>query len=121
MSLVAFLGLPCAWPEEAFKVPAGNYVRVSYIPNIVTRRALRGSDAHRRLMLVQVDVFVATPQDAAVGIELAGKVAEHFPADYKMRYSGTTVRVRQAPSPAQALPGTGHTQYPVMIDLETLQ
>jgi hypothetical protein len=117
---VAAMSLPVAWPNESFVKPEGNYLRVTHVPNTNQRRSLRGADAHRRLSLLQIDVFGKKNLDASVSTELAGRVATYFPADFVMVLNGVRTRVVKAPDVAQSLPGDTHVQTPVMIQLECL-
>lgn len=110
--------LPIAWPNESFTKPSGGYLRVTWIPNINRRLFLNGSDPHQRLSLLQVDVFAKKNQDAAVALEIAGKVAAHFPADLRMSAYGVTARVTKAPEVAQPIDDATHVMVPVTISIE---
>lgn len=48
------------------------------------RLFLNGSDPHQRLGFLQLDVFGKKNENTAVTVEVAGKIAAHFPADLKM-------------------------------------
>lgn len=112
--------LPVNYPNEAFTPPATGYLRVTWIPN-TTRRLFTGSTApHERLGLLQIDVMAKLNQNAAVAMEIAGIVAEHFPADLRMTAHGVTCRVTKAPSVAMPMPGDAFLQVPVTISVEAL-
>lgn len=105
---------PIAWPNEATP-QAGIYLRVSHVPNVVTRRQVGTEGAHDRIGLLLIDVFEKKDRDAAVATEVAGLVAEHFRTDLDLRYGDITVRISAAPSTAQALATDTHWQVPVTI------
>jgi len=110
--------LPIAWPNESFTPPSSGYLRVTWIPNINRRLFLGSADAHQRLSLLQVDVFAKKNQNVAVALEIAGKVAQHFPADLRMTAQGITCRVIKAPDVAQPLPDDAFLMVPVTIAIE---
>ena len=116
------LGLPMAMPLLDFTTPAENgpYLRVTFIPARNIRRALSGSGAHRRIFLLQIDVFTPRNEELSVGIERAGKIAEHFPSDLRMRFDNIGVRVAAEPFVAQMLTDGAYGMVPVTIQLETL-
>lgn len=117
-ALVLTPALPIAWPNESFAKPSGGYLRVTWVPNMNRRVFLRGSDPHQRLSLLQIDVFAQKNQNAAVAIEIAGKVAAHFPADLKMSAHGIAARVTKAPEVAQPIDDTTHLMVPVTMSIE---
>ncbi|TWG90319.1 uncharacterized protein DUF4128 [Mesorhizobium sp. J18] len=119
-SLVLSPALPVAWPNESFDAPLSGYLRVTWIPNINRRLFLRGSDPHQRLSLLQVDVFGKKNQNVSVALEIAGKVAAHFPADLRMTAEGVTARVVRAPEIAQPIADDTHVQVPVTISIEAI-
>lgn len=114
---------PIAWPNVSFSQPVDSngapkgYLRATWVPNSNNRLFLKGADPHERLSLLQVDVFEKINEDAAVAIEVAGLVAEHFPADLKMAYSGIIARVQRSPDVAQAMPQDVYVQVPVTIPI----
>lgn len=110
--------LPIAWPNESFTKPTGGYLRVTHVPNLNRRLFLAGSDPHQRLGLLQVDVFMPRNQNVAVALEVAGKVAAHFPADLRLASGNITVRVTAAPTVAQAIDDDTHVLVPVTVQLE---
>lgn len=110
--------LPVAWPNESFSKPTGGYLRVTWIPNINRRLFLAGSDPHQRLSLLQIDVFSKKNQNVAVGLEIAGQVAAHFPSGLQMTAHGVTVRATAAPEVAQPIDDDTHLMIPVTIRCE---
>lgn len=119
-ALVLSPALPIAWMNESFTKPTGGYLRVTWIPNLNRRLFLKGSDPHQRLSLLQVDVFAPRNQNAAVALEIAGKVAAHLPADLKMSAYGVTAKVTKAPEVAQPIDDETHLMVPVTIQIEAL-
>jgi len=119
-SLVLSPALPVAYPNESFDAPLSGYLRVTWIPNINRRLFLRCSDPHQRLSLLQVDVFGRRNENVAIAMEIAGKVAAHFPADLRLSAHGVTARVTKAPEVAQPIPGDTHVQVPVTISIEAI-
>lgn len=111
--------LPVAWPNESFNAPLSGYLRVSWIPNLNRRLFIGSNDPHQRLSLLQIDVFAQKNQNAAVAIEIAGKVAAHFPTDLRMSAHGVTARVTKAPDTAQPLTDGTHLMVPVTVSIET--
>lgn len=119
-SLVLLPALPIAWPNESFTKPSGGYLRVTWIPNINRRLFLGGSDPHQRMSLLQVDVFAPRNQNVAVVLEIAGKVAAHFPADLRLTAHAVTARVTRAPEIAPPIDDSTHVMVPVTIPIEVL-
>jgi len=119
-SLVLSPVLPVAWPNQSFSAPPTGYLRVTWIPNINRRLGVGSSDAHRRLSLLQIDVFAAKNQNPAVALEIAGLVAEHFPADLALRSNGRKCRVTKTPDIAQPLPTDTHWMVPVTVSIDAL-
>lgn len=118
-SLVLSPVLPIAWPNETYSPsPTQNYLRVTHIPNINARLFLGSTSPHRRLGLLQIDVFTKKGQPAAVATEIAGTVAAHFPTDLRLSYDTVNLRITKAPDVAQALPDDTHWLVPVTIRYE---
>jgi hypothetical protein len=117
-ALVLSPALPVAWPNVAFTKPVGGYLRVTHVPNIARRLFIGSTDPHQRLGLLQVDVFAPLNKGASTATEIAGKVAEHFPCDFRMISDGVTARVTKAPDVAQAMADDTHWMVPVMVRYE---
>lgn len=110
---------PIAWPNRDFEKPAGPYLRVTHIPNVNRRLFLKGSDPHQRLGLLQIDAFTPKNKGSSAATELAGKIAEHFPADLPLASGAVTVRITKAPALGPAFADDTHWQVPVTIHYET--
>ncbi|WP_309086392.1 DUF4128 domain-containing protein [Chelativorans sp.] len=119
-TLVLTPALPIAWPNESFSPPLTGYLRVNWIPNLNRRLFLRGSDPHQRLSLLQIDVFAKLNRPVGEALEVAGKVAAHFPADLSMGAHGVMARVTKAPDVAQPLREDTHLMVPVTISIEAI-
>ncbi|TGV61118.1 hypothetical protein EN784_01585 [bacterium M00.F.Ca.ET.141.01.1.1] len=117
-ALVLSPALPIAWPNEDFTKPLAGYLRVTHVPNINRRRLIGSTEPHQRFGLLQIDVFAKKNQDASVAAEIAGQVATWFPADLKLRYGVTTVRLTKAPDVAQAIADDTHWLTPITIAYE---
>lgn len=93
--------VPLALPNVPFP-PQGQdkpptYIEVLHFRNANRRLFLKGSAPHLRQGILQLTVITPLnrgPQDAT---ELAGQVAEHFPADLDLFEDGVRVRIQQAP------------------------
>jgi len=109
--------LPIAWPNVAMSPKPESYLRVSHIPNVSRRLFLGSAAPHQRVGLLQVDVYAPLHQGASAATAIAGKLAEHFPADLPMR-AGVTVKVAKAPDVGPALADDTHWQVPVTISYE---
>lgn len=112
--------LPIAWPNESFNKPTGGYLRVTHIPNVNRRLFLNPSDPHQRLGLLQIDVFGRKNENAAIAVEIAGKVAQHFACGTEMWRDGLRVSVTKEPDDGQTIEGDTHVQVPVTIAYECI-
>jgi hypothetical protein len=103
---------PVLWTDDAPASPPvasgqpAPYIEAHHEPNRTVRRFLGSTDPHERpgLLLLTLCWPLAkvgtgsgkTHKDAIR--EIAGKIAEHFPADLCMPFQGVSVRVTGAPS-----------------------
>lgn len=117
-SLALSPAIPVAWPNVSFTPPTAGYLRVTHVPNIARRLFLGSTDPHQRLGLLQVDAFTPLNKGASAATEIAGMVAEHFPADLKMTSGTVTVRVTKAPDVAQAIADDAFWFVPVTVSYE---
>lgn len=99
--------------------PLKRYLRVTWTPNATQRQFIGSNDPHRRPGVLQIDVFGTVSQGSARAIEVAGQVAQHFPADLAMTFMGAKVRVMKTPSVGPVFVDT-HLHVPVLAELETL-
>jgi len=95
---------PIAWPNEHFEAPnpPAPYIDVDFIPNRNTRLVL-GSAPHLRQGILQLTVKVPINTGTETADELAGSIAEQFPADLTLFEDDIKVRIQQAPD---VLPGS---------------
>jgi len=119
-SLVLSPVLPIAWPNEAFTKPLTGYLRVTWVPNFNRRLFIGSTDPHQRLGLLQIDLFSPKNQNAAIAIEIAGKVVAHFPTDLRLSNGNVSARITKAPDVAQPIPDDTHLQVPVTITYEVM-
>lgn len=99
--------------------PTQRYLRCTWTPNQTQRQFIGSNDPHRRPGVLQIDVMGLKTQASAVAREVAGQVAQHFPADMKLSFGGVKVRVMHDPSVFAPFIDT-HVQVPVSIELEQL-
>jgi hypothetical protein len=111
---------PVVWAtDDSYKPTASTrFLRVTWIPNRVNRIMIGSTDPHQRPGLLQIDVMERKTVGEGVAIEIAGQVAEHFPADLPMDFDDVCVRVTQAPDVGPVFVAT-HIQVPVTVRVET--
>lgn len=109
---------PVAWPNEAFTPPAGPYLRVEHIPNRTLRVFLPSDSPHHYRGILQIGVMEKLNQPLAVAIEVAGDVADHFPADQALSSHAVALRITARPSIGPAMPQAAHLMVPVSIEYE---
>jgi len=110
---------PVSWPNEAFAPTAEPYLRVDHIPNRVLRAFIGSNDPHHYRGILQIGVMAKLNQNLAIGLEVAGDVAGHFPTDLKLSSNGVTVRVTSYPSIGPAQPQAAYLMIPVSVEYET--
>lgn len=82
-------------PGEVFE-PNGPHLLISDARNDVARLGIDVAQQTRSgTLLLQVRWPVSTPITHAQLVELAGTIADHFPADLSMTYGGVCARVQQ--------------------------
>lgn len=97
--------------------PTDRYLRCTWTPNATQRELIGSKTPHRRPGVLQIDVFLPRHLDSARAVEIAGQVAEHFPADLRMAFHGAKVSVTKAPSVMGVFTDTHH-QVPAVIEVE---
>lgn len=113
--------LPISWPNVSFSMPPDRKaLRVVFVPNTATRRALGSDGAHQYLGLLQVSVHWPSGQGETAPRAIASDVADHFPPDLKLTSGGVTVRITKRPTVEDLMVGDDGVQIPVMIDWECL-
>lgn len=95
-SLVLVPAFPVAWPNNVFASPPP-YLRVDFFRNRNERIAIKGSAPHRRLGILQITAVTPLNAGPSGATSIAGRVAEHFPADLVLDYDGISVRIEAAP------------------------
>lgn len=109
---------PVAWPNNTFTPVVTGYLAVNHLPNGARRVFIGSAGPHHRLGLLQVSVFAPLNKGASPATEIAGKVAEHFPCDIKLRSGPVAVRVTQAPEIMAAMRNDQFWHVPVRISYE---
>ena len=111
---------PVKWTDGPSYDPNAStpYIRASFFPNTTWRLFLNGSDPHQRLSLLQLDVMGKKAWGGKVVTQIAGQIAEWFPADLRMIYGEVTSRIAAAPHVAAPMAGDVFLQVPVTIPVE---
>lgn len=95
------LEAPVAWPNVPFPGPGEEkpetYIEARIFPNDNTRLFLKGSGPHLRQGILQLTVRTPLNGGGTPVTQLAGEVAENFPADLLLEEDGITVRIQAAP------------------------
>lgn len=124
---------PVLWTDDAPASPpvaSGQpvpYVEAHFEPNRTIRHFIGSNDPHEYpgLLLLTLCWPLAnvgtgsgkTHKDAIR--EIAGKIAEHFPADFCMPFQGVSVRVTGAPSVLGSYRDDHYMRTQVRVDLKT--
>lgn len=92
---------PLVWPNTEFPEPGSEkpltYVEVMHFPNTNTRLALGGADPHLRQGILQLTIYTPLLGGATPATQIAGEIAEHFPADLALFEDGIKLRIQRAP------------------------
>lgn len=113
-SLVLAPPLALAWPNNVFQSPPP-YLRVDFFRNRNERIAIKGSAPHRRLGILQITVVTPLNVGPSGATSIAGRVAEHFPADLVLDYDGISVRIEAAPDVLSAVKEDASYDTPVSV------
>ena len=123
-SLVLEPAHPMAWPNETFTPPQGGnpikplpYLKVQHLPNSTDRLMIFSTGKHRFKGILQVSVMAVLNQSNAISVEVAGKVADHFPVDAILTYGDVRVRVTKRPDIAQGMPDTAASRWQVPVTI----
>lgn len=126
-SLVLVPPLPVAWPNVDFpgKTSTGvaipmpaSYIRVQHFPNKNERIHLGSTDPYFRQGFIQLTVVGQRNKGTLAAMEVAGKVAEHFPADLALYSEGVRVKIASAPDVAPPLETDVSWDVPVTVYYE---
>jgi hypothetical protein len=111
--------VPVVYPKQ--DAPAGQHIRVAFMPNRVQRPGVGSDSTHVRPGILQLSLMTpVADQDASeVDLELAGQIAQHFPADLTLSFAGTQVRVTRAPDVAAAFRDDAWWMTPVSVRWES--
>lgn len=108
--------LPIAWPNLSFTAPASKkFLRVQYVPNVTNRRFVNSDGRHEYLGLLQVSVQWPIGTGEAQPREVAGKVADQFPADLRLLIADGYVRIAQDATVSDLIVEDAQVQIPVII------
>lgn len=115
--------LPISWPGVAFTPPSDSngplpYLAITFIPNGAERRFIGSTDPHRFIGMLQVSVFWPKNKGEVAPRNVAGAVADHYPADMRLVNGSVTVRITNRPDVAPMLVEDARIQIPVSIEFE---
>lgn len=118
-SLVLSPAHDVAWPNESYLPVAGApYLKVEHIPNRTLRAFIGSNEPHQYRGILQIGVMAKLNRDLAVGLEVAGDVADHFTADLRLTAHGVTVRITSNPSVGLPQPQATHLMIPVSVEYD---
>lgn len=126
-SLTLVPALPVAWPNVDFPGKDSNgvpnampasYIIVQHFPNKNTRLTFGSTDPSWRRGFLQLTAVTPLNKGSLAAKEIAGKIAEHFPADLPLDYSGVRVRVVMAPDIAPEIETDVSWSVPVSVYYE---
>jgi hypothetical protein len=88
-----------AWPGQTFpaagQTKPDNYLRVEHGAVAKTRPFLSTTSRQRGNLFVSACLKLGTSTTAAT--DIAGKIADHFPADHEETVEGVSIRITQRP------------------------
>lgn len=119
-SLVLSPVLPVFYTTKAeTTAPLTGYLLVTHIRNR-TLRPLIGTTAPNHFRgILQIDVMSKLNMDEAVAAQIAGTVADHFPADLLLTFDVVTVRITKRPDIGQTMTQATNLKTPVSVEYET--
>jgi hypothetical protein len=114
-----------AWPNEPFTPPSASgtlspYLAVRHLPNQPERLTINRA-RHRFTGILQIDAMYPIGIAEVYAREIAGLIAEHFPADLLMPYDGINVRVERQPDVSQGFLQDTMWRTPVSIRYDHFQ
>lgn len=88
------------WPGENETVPEIG-MEVTFFPNRPQRHYLGSAEPSYRQGMLQIGLMTrpGAVHHETFAREIAGDIADHFPADHRMTYANIVVRVRETPVP----------------------
>lgn len=107
------LDLPLIYVERGGDTP-NSYIEVAHLPNISERVFLDGALPLDRMGILQLTLCSQPGQYAAVYMEQAGQLAQHFERDLRLTYESVTLTITKADIGAGQLDGQ-HWRTPVSI------
>ena len=113
------------WPGEDASIPSGTAIEVIHQVNRPGRLFMGSTSPHQRQGILQLGVLTvsgASHHETQVR-EIAGDIADHFPADLSMTTHGVTVRVTEAPEVGGSFRDDKRARWvtPISIRWETFQ
>lgn len=105
-----------AWPNVSFTPPSPRrYLRVSYLPNTTDRLYQGKKGSHRHQGIFQVLVCYPLNGGEAGAREIAGLVANHFPAGLTLYSGSAKVKITKRANISALVTTDTEIQIPVSI------
>lgn len=120
-SLTLSPALPVRYTTQAADGALTGYLLVTHIRNTTLRPLIGSSAPHHYRGILQIDVMSKLNQDEAVAAQIAGTVADHFPADLLLTFDVVTVRVTKRPNIGQTMTQATNLKTPVSVEYEAYQ
>lgn len=98
-SIVLSQPLPVLWPGQTIGLPAENALEVAHMVNRPARRFIGSDEPHDRRGILQIGLLSTLSNNVhaeTVVRQIAGTIADHFPADLKLTYADVLVRIYEA-------------------------
>jgi hypothetical protein len=111
--------LPIAWPNRDFIPPSdgSSYLQVRILPNRNTRLFLGSNEESWRQGILQINLITQYDKGPSFGVDIAGQIAQHFPQDLMLRYSGVKVQLTKTPDVGSAVASPTGTQWIVPVSI----
>jgi hypothetical protein len=95
----------------------GKYIAVDWLPNTITRFGLSPSGSSQRPGILQFSIMspLAPAQAPEVDLDLAGRLAAHFPQDLSLFYDSVRVKILRPGDVAQSYRDSGYWRTPVSV------
>lgn len=121
-SLVLVPAMPVSWPNLSFTPPASKkYLRVSHLPNTTDRLFVGDTDPHQHQGILQIMVCWPLNAGETAPREIAGLIANHFPAGLLLHSGGVKVKITKRANIASALITTTELQIPISVSYQAFQ
>lgn len=114
------VGLPIAWPDDNFTIPAdGKYLQVNFIPNTTTRFLIDSDGPQRHIGILQVSVVWPLLSGEEAHRTIADQVCDMFLTDQRLVSGDVSVRITQRPEVGPMIAGDREAMIPVSVYYES--